>query len=341
MSEQQQHPHQAPTEVSATGEFAHRPTGWALPFALALGVAAFVALAVFAFAAPAVGAVPHDVPIGVVAPANAASGLTAALEAKAPGTFAVRTYPDDEALRAAIRVREVYGGLVVGASGRSVYTASAASPVVAQALSALAAGLAASGAGPAPTVLDIVALPASDPRGAGLPASLLPMLFGAVLPVVALGRVTRRRGVQLVGVCLAAVASGFAATAVLQGLGAISGAYAATALALTAAIGAGSLGLLGLHSVAGLPGLGLGVLVLLLLGNPLSAAATAPELLAQPWRGIGQWLVPGAGAQVVRSAAFFDGAGAGGAWLVLAVWTLVGVALIALPRRVRAVPATG
>jgi len=69
------------------------------------------------------------------------------------------------------------------------------------------------------------------------------------------------------------------------------------------------------------------------IGNPLSGLASAPELLPQPWGAIGQFLPPGAGATLLRSVAFFDGAGGAVALWTLAAWTVAGLALVAVGRR--------
>ena len=67
----------------------------------------------------------------------------------------------------------------------------------------------------------------------------------------------------------------------------------------------------GLSAVLGRAGIALGAVVVFVLGNPLSGLATAPELLPQPWGALGQFLPPGAGATLLRSAGYFDWAGAG------------------------------
>ena len=82
----------------------------------------------------------------------------------------------------------------------------------------------------------------------------------------------------------------------------------------------------GLYNLVGKAGLGIGALVMIFIGNPFSAAATAPELLPQPVGGLGQLLPPGAGANLLRSTGFFDGAGAGEHVAVLAVWAVLGLA---------------
>jgi hypothetical protein len=48
---------------------------------------------------------------------------------------------------------------------------------------------------------------------------------------------------------------------------------------------------------------------MVLIGNPFSGVGTGPELLPQPVGAIGQLLPPGAGGNLLRSTAFFDGAG--------------------------------
>ncbi|MEV0297498.1 hypothetical protein [Nocardia sp. NPDC050710] len=66
---------------------------------------------------------------------------------------------------------------------------------------------------------------------------------------------------------------------------------------------------------------------MMLIGNPLSGTATAPEMLPG-WSGtLGQLLPPGAGGRLLRSTAFFDGRVATHAVTVLVCWLSLGVAL--------------
>jgi hypothetical protein len=74
-------------------------------------------------------------------------------------------------------------------------------------------------------------------------------------------------------------------------------------------------------------GFGLGAVVMMLIGNPLSGTATAPEMLPG-WSGtLGRLLPPGAGGQLLRSTAFFDGRGAAHSVIVLVIWLALGVLL--------------
>jgi cell division protein FtsX len=88
-------------------------------------------------------------------------------------------------------------------------------------------------------------------------------------------------------------------------------------------------------------GLAVGAVLALLLGNPLSGLTSAPEMLPTGWGTLGQWLPQGATATLLRSTAYFDGAGATTAIAVLICWAIAGVALIMLAavRQRRSVPA--
>jgi hypothetical protein len=99
----------------------------------------------------------------------------------------------------------------------------------------------------------------------------------------------------------------------------------------------------GLAAVAGRAGAALGALLMVLVGNPLSGVSSAPELLPAPAGAIGQLLPPGAGGTLLRSTAFFDGAGAAAPLAVLASWVLLGpvlswVAALRRPGRARWTP---
>ena len=59
-----------------------------------------------------------------------------------------------------------------------------------------------------------------------------------------------------------------------------------------------------------------------------SRARVRSRAAAQPAGGIGQLLPPGAGANLLRSTGFFDGAAAGGHVAVLGAWALAGLALV-------------
>ncbi|WBC13915.1 hypothetical protein O7600_22760 [Micromonospora sp. WMMA1998] len=289
------------------------------------------ALLVPLFAAPAAHLAPRDLPVAVAGPPPATAELAARLAAARPGGFAVTTLPDAAAADRALRDREVYAAFVAGPDGVALHTAPAASPTVAALLTEAAGQL--SGGRPVP-VTPVVPADPDDPRGAGFAAGFLPlaltgMLAGALLTLLVAGRVARFAG--LIGY---AVVAGGAGVAVLHGwLGLVDGDpwREAGAIGLFSLAAAGTVA--GLGALLGRAGIGLGALLVFLVGNPLSAVAAAPELLPQPWGTVGQFLPVGAGGTLLRSAAFFDGAGAARSLAVLAGYALVGLALVLVGRR--------
>ncbi|GAA5205242.1 ABC transporter permease [Streptomyces thinghirensis] len=292
-------------------------------------VPVLVGLALWAFAWPAARTAPRDLPLGVAGPPAAVAQVEQRL-AQREGAFELHRYADEDAARGAIEDRTVYGAVIAGDRGPKLLTASAASPAVAQLLQQAVAGQA-SAAGSPVQVVDVVPAPGTDPRGAALGASVLPLaLAGIATGAVAtlLGLRGARAAAALVG---AAALTGLVAAAIAHSwLGVVTGDWWAVAGVFglsTLAVGAG---IAGLGALLGRAGLGLGGAVMMLLGNPFSGASSAPEMLPQPAGAIGQWLPPGAGASLLRSVSFFDGAAATGPALTLTWWAALGLCAVLL-----------
>jgi hypothetical protein len=295
-----------------------------------------IALAVAAFAWPAARLAPRDLPVGVAGPAPAADAVAERFAAE-DGAFDVHRYADEAAARTAIEDREVYGAIVAGRDGSTVLTASAASPLVAQLLqqSAARAG------GPAPRVVDVVAADPDDPRGAAFNASVLPLVLAGVAIGIVISLISRA-GLEQAGALVAAsVLTGSVAVGVAQGwLGILGGNWLVNAGVLSLVVLAIGATIAGLYALLGRAGLPLGALLMVFVGNPFSGVATAPELLPQGVAVIGQLLPPGAGGTLLRSTAFFDGAGGAYALTVLLTWSVLGLAAVALGAlRTRRAPA--
>jgi hypothetical protein len=67
---------------------------------------------------------------------------------------------------------------------------------------------------------------------------------------------------------------------------------------------------------------------MMVIGNPFSAVSSAPELLPKPVGLIGQLLPPGAGGNLLRSTAFFGGAGGARHLAVLLAWAVLGLGAV-------------
>ncbi|MEU9667619.1 ABC transporter permease [Streptomyces bobili] len=287
------------------------------------------ALALWAFAWPTARTAPRDLPLGVAGPPAATAGIEEKLT-RQQGAFEIHHYADEAAARAAIEDRTVYGAVVVTGRGPELLTASAASPVVAQLLQQAVTGQAAPEGGEVRTV-DVVAAPASDPRGAALNASVLPLAIAGIAAgaaVTLLGLRGVRAALALVG---AAALVGVVAAALADSwLGVLTGPWWAEAATLglsTLAVGAA---VAGCAALLGTPGIGAMAFVVMFLGNPFSGAASAPQMLPEPVGAIGQWLPPGAGSTLLRSVAFFDGAAATGPALTLIWWAVLGLGAVVL-----------
>jgi hypothetical protein len=283
------------------------------------------ALALWAFAWPAARTAPRELPLGVAGPAQAVAQVEQRLERR-EGAFEIHRYADEATARRAIEDRTVYGAIVVTAQGTELLTASAASPFVAQQLRQTVAG---STGDTRVRSVDVVAAPAADPRGSALNASVLPLALAGIAAgsmVTLLGL----RGIRAVGaLAVAAALVGVVAAAIAHSwLGVLTGHWWAEAGSLALATLAVSAAVAGLSALLGRAGIGLGAGIVMLLGNPFSGAATAPEMLPEPAGAIGQWLPPGAGTSLLRSVSFFDGAAATGPALTLTWWAALGLGAV-------------
>jgi hypothetical protein len=305
------------------------PSPWSTVAGAVALLTATISVLLIAFAWPSVRSSVHDVPIAVAGPAAAVEQISAALDQRLPGGFEITEVADTAAAERLIRDRQVYGAIDLSSGSPQVIVASAASAAVVQTLQSGATALSpAQGTGTAVAVRDLVPLPADDPRGAGLAAGALPLVMGGLLAALLLTRFVRGTARQVTGALAFAVTSGLAVAAILQfWLGSLNGVYWANSGAVALTIAATSLSVLGFELLLGYVGLGLGAVTMMLIGNPLSGTATAPEMLPG-WSGaLGQLLPPGAGSQLLRSTAFFDGHGTSRSVIVLATWLTLGAML--------------
>ncbi|PWU24100.1 MAG: hypothetical protein C5B48_07505 [Candidatus Rokuibacteriota bacterium] len=282
-----------------------------------------VAIVLMLFAWPASRQEPRDLPIGVVGP------VPEQTLAAHKGAFEVHRYAGEAEARRAIKDRDVYGAFVATGAGAKVLTASAASASVAQLLQSAAGGGA--------QAEDVVPASKDDPHGSGLASSVLPMVLAGILvglvSIFFSGSLSARAAMVLAGSVLA----GFAAVCVAQWwFGVVEHNWAANWAAFSLVVLAIASVVSGFEALLGAAGIAVGSLTMMLIGNPFSGVSSAPEMLPRPVGDIGQLMPPGAGGNMLRSTAFFDGADAGGHLVVLLAWIAVGaVAMIAAAVRAR------
>ena len=271
---------------------------------------AVVALALAAFTWPSGRLEPRDLPVGVVGPVPPALS--------AGERFDVHRYASPAAARDAVTDREVYGAV----AGRELYVATGASPAVAAALRDSAPARA--------EVVDLAPGTANDPRVATLGSLALPLtLLGIVTALLAV--LTGRSRLERAGIVLAGSSiTGLVAALLTQTwLDALPGSWLGIAGVVALAVTAVAAAVTGLAAWLGRPGIGVGAALMMLVANPWSGIASAPELLPEPAGAIGQVLPTGAAGGLLRSVAFFDGAGATTELIVLGGWAVAGFVLLA------------
>lgn len=304
-----------------------------------------IVLAVLAFAWPNARLAPRSLPVGIVGTSAASQQAVAALTRAEPGGFDFSLYADQATARRAVEDRDIYGAFEISSGRVTVLEASAASPAVAQLLTSTGQQLATRAAAPrqagqpvahrapaAPvSVMDVVPLSGSDPRGLVLSSALLPLTICSIIMAAAVALLLRFRPAwrQILSLVVVSATAGLGAILITEGfLGALPHGNGTSWAALALTVLAVSAPTAGLIALIGPPGLGLGAALMIFIGNPFSGATSAPQLLPTAVSHIGQWLPPGAGASLLRSTAYFGGHGAAGHLAVLVVWAVAGLAAI-------------
>ncbi|MDI3388823.1 DUF3533 domain-containing protein [Streptomyces sp. B-S-A8] len=297
---------------------------------------AFIASYIGAFHKPA----PHRIPIAVTGPnAQVTEQAVERLRALPGEPLKPRAVRDEAEAVQEIRERGVDGALIVDprAPGDRLLVASAAGGSLAQALEEVV-GAAEQAQKRTLKVEDVVPGAAGDARGLSSFYLVVGWCVGGYLCASALaisaGAKPANPARALIRLCvmlLYAVAAGLLG-AVIAGpwLDALPGSVLALwglGALLVFAVGALTLAFQG---IAGVVGIGLAIIVVVVLGNPSAGGAYPYPLLPGFWRGLGPVLPPGAGTFAARSIAYFKGNGAGGPFLVLAAWAVVSAAVTLL-----------
>ena len=173
----------------------------------------------------------------------------------------------------------------------------------------------------------VVPLSEGDSSGSGIAISAFPLVIGGILggsfSALRVNGTWRRFATATL---YAVIAGALTALILSTWFGFIPGdfatlwaAFAATYLATASfMIGMGAL-------LVPAAGLGLGVVVTMFIGNPISGASMPSAFLPGAWGQIGQMMVPGASSTLLRSIAYFPEAATSGQWLVLGSWIAFGL----------------
>lgn len=182
-------------------------------------------------------------------------------------------------------------------------------------------------------ITEVVPLSSHDSRGAGLAIAGLPLAMGGMIggSMISLLVVGWKR--HLVAIAGYGILGGLGMTIVLHSWFAfVQGSFWTVWLVTGLAIAATAAFIVGMQALIGNPGIGVGAVVTMFLGNPLSSVQMPGEWLPWAWGTIGQFLVPGAAGTLLRLESYFPHAPTLREWLVLWGWLLIGVVLTILGR---------
>jgi len=309
-------------------------------FAALFGVlgSLIVGLVVLAFVWPVATASVKDLPVAIAGPAAQVTAIEKAADNNAADALAFTEVSDRDTAIARIKDRSAYGAIVLGESPE-VLTASAASPVATQLLTGLAGQLqaqlaqqvAAAGGDPSQakvTVTDVVPLARTDKSGTGLIAASFPLVLGGLLGGILVSLLVVGVVRRLLALVVYAIAAGFVIALILQTLfGILQGDFLVNAGALSLAMLATAAVVVGCNALIGPPGIAVGAVITMLIGNPISGASLPPQFLVAPWGEVGQFFVPGAASGLVRELSYFPDADNAWRWWVLAAWAAGGLLL--------------
>ena len=173
----------------------------------------------------------------------------------------------------------------------------------------------------------VVPLSEGDSSGSGIAISAFPLVIGGILGGSFSALRVNGTWRRFATATLYAVIGG-ALTALILNVwfGLVPGDFATLCAAFGATYLATASFIVGVSALSSpLAGLGLGAVVTMFIGNPISGASMPSAFLPGVWGQIGQMMVPGASSTLLRSIAYFPEAATSGQWLVRGSWIAFGL----------------
>ncbi|MBB5936290.1 DUF3533 domain-containing protein [Streptomyces zagrosensis] len=296
---------------------------------------------------------PDHVSIAVVAPKQVSSQVVGKLDKLPGGPLDPRAVKSEAEAVRQIKHRDINAALIVDPRGNTdrLLVASGAGSSLVQAVE-LVVTKAEKADQRSVRTEDIAPTAADDSRG--LTSFYLVVgwcvggyLCAAALAVSAGARPANgsRATIRLGTLAVYSIAAGLGGTIIVGPIlgalpGSVFGLWGLGALVVFA-VGATTLACQG---IAGIVGIGLAILIIVILGNPSAGGAYPYPLLPDFWQAIGPALPPGAGTWTARSIAYFQGNAITGPLLILAAWALAGTIItltLAVRRKGREAAALG
>ena len=173
----------------------------------------------------------------------------------------------------------------------------------------------------------VVPLSEGDSSGSGIAISAFPLVIGGILggsfSALRVNGTWRRFATATL---YAVIAGALTALILSTWFGFIPGDFATLWAAFGATYLATASFMIGMGALlVPAAGLGLGAVVTMFIGNPISGASMPSVFLPGAWGQIGQMLVPGASSTLLRSIAYFPEVATSDQWLVLGSWIAFGL----------------
>jgi hypothetical protein len=345
----------------------HAPSPWPRAGVVALIAAVVVTIIVLAFAWPSKTQQMRDLPLSVAGPEESVQQFEDALEQAQPGAFDFHPASDRAEAEDQVKKQETVGGVVFGEGQEppEVLSAPAAGNVPGQATTRIAdqlqgqirAGIQGqadqmqeqmqqSGAEASPeqvqqllglqkaaattevAVTEVVPLSEDDPNGAGFAAASFPLILGGIIGGVLINMMVHGLWRRLFAAVVYAVLAGLSLNLILHTwFGFVQGNFMVDWMVFILSVLGTSSFILGCTALIGPPGIGLGAIMTMFLGNPLSGAQVPWQFYPHPWGWIGQHLVPGAAQSLLRTESFFPEASGAEQWWTLGFWSVLGLVL--------------
>ena len=173
----------------------------------------------------------------------------------------------------------------------------------------------------------VVPLSESDSSGTGLAIAAFPLVMGGIIGGMLSLTLINGTWRRFATATLYAVIGGALTALILSTwFGFIPGDFATLWAAFGATYLATASFMIGMGALlVPAAGLGLGAVVTMFIGNPISGASMPSVFLPGVWGQIGQMMVPGASSTLLRSIAYFPEAATSDQWLVLGFWIAFGL----------------
>lgn len=306
---------------------------------VSLLVSVFAALFVTSYSLAMGNPKPHDIPVAVVSDTIAPEQLDSAIDAATGTTFDVVRLPDQAAAETALEQQQIYGALITGDGSTATVLVSSASGASIATLIRGEAPVLGSSFGVTVTITDVNPLRPNDPSGLvlfylALAATIIGFVGAIQTRVNASGMTIRGElgwdagRAALVGLVIALT------TGPVLGFETFPLVPVWIVLAMQVFI-AGAVYNFFRVVVGGKWALMPTWILFILISNPSSGGAVAPQLLPPFYEFMGRWMPTGATVRALRDLAYFPGAVHPEPYLVLGAWLVASTAAFVIARRLR------